>query len=128
MSLTIHSITFDCAHPTHLATFWANAIGYVAGEADDLDEVAVLNDPEGKGPRLLFLKVPEGKIVKNRVHLDLRSQGAMAVEVERVIRLGGHRLRVVHENPDDLFTVMQDPEGNEFCVEAGPDDHRNEEA
>jgi hypothetical protein len=84
--------------------------------------VAVLNPPTGSGPRLLFLKVPEGKSAKNRIHLDLQAEGGMEAEVERLVRLGARRLRVVHENPGDFFTVMQDPEGNEFCVEAGPGD------
>ncbi|HZU11762.1 MAG TPA: VOC family protein [Chloroflexota bacterium] len=124
MTSTIRSITIDCAAPTRLAGFWAAATGYVPGEADDRDEVAVLTDPAG-GPRLLFLKVPEGKTVKNRVHLDLRPAETMEAEVERLIGLGATRVRVVQESSDDLFTVMQDPEGNEFCVERGALDRRS---
>lgn len=122
MTATIRSITIDCAHPTRLAQFWAQVTGYQPGEPDDWDEVAILKAPEGQGPRLLFLKVPEGKIVKNRVHLDLRAGTTMQAEVERLTALGARVLRVVGERPDDRFTVMQDPEGNEFCVEVGPDD------
>jgi predicted enzyme related to lactoylglutathione lyase len=122
MTSTIRSITIDCAHPTALAHFWAQVTGYQPREPDDLDEVAVLNAPEGQGPRLLFLKVPEGKSVKNRVHLDLRPRTTMQSEVERLTALGARVLRVVGERPDDRFTVMQDPEGNEFCVEVGPGD------
>ncbi len=118
MTSTIRSITFDCHGPTELARFWAAATGFRPREADELDEVAVLDDPEGRCPRLLFLKVPEGKTVKNRVHLDLRAQGDMAAEVQRLVGLGARQVRVVHESPDNLFTVMQDPEENEFCVEA----------
>lgn len=66
---------------------------------------------------MLFLKVPEGKVVKNRVHLDLTPDTAMDAEVERLIRLGARKVRLVAKCEDDVFTVMQDPEGNEFCVE-----------
>ncbi len=118
MTSTIHSITFDCHEPTELARFWAAATGFHRGEADELDEVAVLHDPVGRYPRLLFIKVPEEKSVKNRVHLDLQAEGDMATEVQRLVGLGAHEVRVVDESPDDLFTVMQDTEGNEFCVEA----------
>jgi len=116
MGATIRSIAFDCAQPTQLAKFWADALTYTPGEEDDWDEVAVLNPPDGHGPRMLFLKVPEGKMVKNRIHLDLHPSESMEAEVERLVALGAYTVRVVHENPDDLFTVMQDPEGNEFCV------------
>lgn len=122
MRATIRSITIDCARPTELAQFWAQVTGYQPREPDDLDEVAVLNAPEGGGPRLLFLKVPEGKSMKNRVHLDLRAGTTMQAEVDRLTALGARVLRVVGERPDDRFTVMQDPEGNEFCVEVGPGD------
>ncbi len=118
MASTIHSITFDCRHPTRLAQFWSEATGFRLREPDELDEVAILDDPQGRQPRLLFLKVPEGKTVKNRVHLDLRAQGDMEVEVQRLVNLGAHKLQVFHESPTNLFTVMRDPEGNEFCVEA----------
>jgi hypothetical protein len=128
MTATIRSITIDCAHPTQLAHFWAQVTGYQPGEPDDLDEVAVLKAPEGGGPRLLFLKVPEGKAVKNRVHLDLRPETTMQAEVDRLTTLGARVLRVVGERQDDRFTVMQDPEGNEFCVEVGPGDGHSEDS
>ena len=122
MAATIRSITFDCAAPTELARFWAEVTGYTPGEPDDIDEVAVLRPSDTTGARLLFLKVPEGKVVKNRVHLDLRPRTTMQEEVDRLTALGARVLRVVGENPSDRFTVMQDPEGNEFCVEVGPGD------
>jgi hypothetical protein len=122
MTSSVRSITIDCAHPTRLARFWAEVTGYTPGEPDDLDEVAILRPPDRQGPRLLFLRVPGGKVVKNRVHLDLRPQNTMQAEVDRLTALGAHVLRVVGERPDDRFTVMQDLEGNEFCVEVGPGD------
>lgn len=88
MTSTIHSITFDCHGPTALARFWSAATGFQPREADDLDEAAILDDPGGQQPRLLFLKVPEGKTVKNRLHLDLRAQGDMEAEVQRLVGLG----------------------------------------
>jgi hypothetical protein len=117
MALAVHSVTFDCADPERLARFWSAALGSAPAEVSE--EAASVASPGGVGPRLLFLKVPEGKAAKNRVHLDLASAGAMDTEVERLVRLGARRLRLVEEEGDfGLFTVMQDPEGNEFCVEA----------
>lgn len=126
MTSSVRSITVDCAHPTRLAQFWAEVTGYTPGEPDDLDEAAVLNPPDRQSPRLLFLRVPEGKAVKNRWHLDLQPQSTMADEVERLLGLGARVLRVFDHKGDDVFTVMQDPEGNEFCVERGPDDRGSE--
>jgi Glyoxalase-like domain len=133
----VRSITFDCVEPELLADFWAAALGYSKRqpppesptwaaylEAQGIPEgqwstSAAVLDPEGVRPRLLFLKVPEGKVVKNRVHLDLTPESSMDVEVSRLLQLGG---RVVKrfDTPVGAFTVMQDPEGNEFCVETGP--------
>lgn len=116
MTSAIHSITFDCACPTVLAAFWSAALGYPMDEHAD-DDGASVSHPDGVGPRLLFLPVPEGKTVKNRVHLDLRPPTDMDTEVERLVSLGARKLRRVAEYEDDIFTVMQDPEGNEFCIE-----------
>ena len=113
MASSIHSITFDCADPEGVARFWAAALAYELEEADE--EGAVATDPDG-GPRLLFIPVPEGKVAKNRVHLDLRPADGMRAEVERLERLGARSVRLVEED-GSRFTVMQDPEGNEFCVE-----------
>jgi predicted enzyme related to lactoylglutathione lyase len=121
MTSSIHSITFDCADPARLAAFWAAAVSYVVEDADD--EGASVVAPSGSSPRLLFLKVPEGKSVKNRVHLDLRPANSMQAEVERLEKLGASVPRFVEED-GSRFTVMRDPEGNEFCVERGPQDMR----
>lgn len=113
MASSIHSITFDCADPERVARFWAAALGYELEEADE--EGAVVVDPGG-GPRLLFIPVPEGKAVKNRVHMDLQPDDSMRAEVGRLERLGARSVRLVEED-GSRFTVMHDPEGNEFCVE-----------
>lgn len=114
MTLTVHSITFDCVEPRRLAEFWSAALDFTTERMED--DLASVEDPRGEVPRLLFLQVPEEKPVKNRVHLDLRA-GDMEAEVERLVGLGATKLRVFDFGSGDVFTVMQDPEGNEFCVE-----------
>lgn len=119
MPATVDSLTFDCADPRRVADFWCAALGYELGEIDD--EGALIRHREGEGWPLLFLVVPEGKTVKNRVQLDLRPPQSMAKEVERLRALGATELRFVEEE-DSFWTVMLDPEGNEFCVVRGPQD------
>jgi hypothetical protein len=139
MTLRVRSITFDCIDPERLAAFWSAALGYKerevpAGfanwaaylESQGIPEgqwstSAAVSDPEGVRPRLLFLPVPEGKTVKNRVHLDLAPETTMRTEVGRLVQLGARVVRAF-DDQWDVFTLMQDPEGNEFCVEAGPND------
>jgi hypothetical protein len=113
----VRHVTFDCADPYQLATFWSQVLG---GSLDPEDEPA---DPEAVvhaegSPTLLFQRVPEGKTVKNRVHLDLQPQGVRRDdEVERLQALGA---TVVgdHRRPDGTgWVTMADIEGNEFCVE-----------
>jgi predicted enzyme related to lactoylglutathione lyase len=119
MGLSIDALTFDCHDPRLLAEFWSEALGY---ELEGIDaEGSWLRDPSGRGWPLLFLIVPEGKSVKNRVHLDLRPATSMADEVERLKGLGASIFRRVDEN-DSFWTVMLDPEGNELCVLRGPED------
>jgi hypothetical protein len=116
---TVDALTFDCADPEPLARFWADVLGYELAGRDR--ESAWIADPAGHGWPLLFQIVPEGKAVKNRLHLDLRPPVSMAAEVERVKALGATEQRFVEEE-GSFWTVMQDPEGNEFCVLRGPDD------
>ncbi len=139
-------ITFDCADPAALCEFWVEALGYrlqppPPGFADwdaFLDSVGVppeqRNDRsaavpvEGSGPRLFFQRVPEGKTAKNRVHLDVRAapgldgearMAALEAEAERLVGLGATRLRRFEPGAEmsDGFVVLQDPEGNEFCLD-----------
>ena len=119
MASTVDSLTFDCHDPRVVADFWCAVLGYDLHEIDE--EGADLRDPKERGWRLLFLIVPEGKTVKNRVHLDLRPPSSMAEEVERVTALGATIFRYVEEG-GSFWTVMRDPEGNEFCVLRGPAD------
>ena len=142
------NVTIDCADPTGLARFWATALDYelqpppegfdswhawyrsVGVPAEELegfpDEPDRVIDPAGVGPKMWFQAVPEGKVVKNRVHLDLTVTGGRSepldervakvdAEVKRLVAAGASVFRV-NEGPNHYGVVMQDPEGNEFCV------------
>lgn len=110
-ALELRNITIDCHDQDRLVAFWTAALGYK--HLRNVGPYAVLvSDPRGR-PNVLLQKVPEGKLGKNRVHLDFRAESE--ADVERLVALGATRLRDVAE--DGLaWTVMADPEGNEFCV------------
>ena len=136
-------VTFDCAEPERVARFWCEVLGYAAppppeGFAtwDDFNRTLpseeqgswfACTDPSGVGPRLYFQRVPEGKVVKNRVHLDVRigiglaGEERLAVleaECARLIPLGAARVRLLPADDDnESCLVMQDIEGNEFCLD-----------
>jgi hypothetical protein len=153
MSRTVQ-VTFDAHDPAALSAFWAQALGYAfppppgreLGPDDDpqeawdrfLEEVGVplgqrndasaLEDPDGVGPRLFFQRVPEDKVAKNRLHLDLRAapgltgderMAALEAECDRLVALGATRVRRYEPAPPLAggHLVMQDPEGNEFCLD-----------
>jgi hypothetical protein len=107
----VKTVTFDAADALALARFWAAALGSDVDE-DSTPERAYVEAPGWGGPNMWFRRVPEPKTAKNRMHFDLRAPGPPADEVARLVALGA-TVSAVH---DDL-TVMQDPEGNEFCVE-----------
>lgn len=104
--------TFDCTNPQTLAQFWSETLGYEKGYMAEF--IAELSNPSGRGPGLLFMKVPEAKTVKNRLHLNLSVNNTSA-EVARLEKLGARKLETVSKG-DKTWTVMQDPEGNEFCL------------
>jgi len=117
MSLRIQSLSIDSVDPARTATFWEAALGWRL-TYEDADEV-VLEPPsgsadEGVSPDLLFLRVPESKSVKNRLHLDLRPDD-QAAEVARLTALGAVRVSVGQDGSES-WIVLADPEGNEFCV------------
>jgi catechol 2,3-dioxygenase-like lactoylglutathione lyase family enzyme len=141
-ALKIGNVTFDCADPDRMSTFWAAALGYEKGTwtedlrqqlfaagltEDDLASRGLAEDPAGVGPRLFFQRVPEPKVAKNRVHLDINvGNGRRAephevdAEVQRLVELGA----TVQRKADgawgpwpEYHYVMTDPEGNEFCVQ-----------
>ncbi|MER7014875.1 VOC family protein [Saccharopolyspora sp. NPDC000359] len=147
-------VTFDAHDPRALSVFWRDALDYVipgppgvelaAGEdplaawdeflarvgvpAEERNARSAVEDPDGRGPRVFFQRVPEGKVAKNRVHLDIRAapglQGeermaALEAECARLVALGATRVR--RHEPAPPFSaghiVMADPEGNEFCLD-----------
>ena len=129
----------DCQEPERLARFWASVLDYEVADPPDgyaswaehaLDQAEEpgefwirIRDPEGLGPTLLFHRVPEPKVGKNRLHLDVRApspgpddRAAQVQEfIERVVGWGGSRVRDVTDD-GGYFAVMTDPEGNEFCI------------
>jgi hypothetical protein len=138
-------ITFDCADPDRLAHFWADLLGYQLdppppgydswedwlreqGIAEsDWNMASAVSDPDGRGPRIFLQRVPEQKQVKNRVHLDVNVGGPRGTPpgdrranvdgaVERAIGLGATKVRLVEERGERHY-VMQDIEGNEFCLQ-----------
>jgi glyoxalase superfamily protein len=135
-------VVIDCAEPAELAPFWAEALGYVVQPPPDgysswedlLREMGVpedqwtsrsaVVDPQGSGPRIYFQRVPEGKAVKNRLHLDVRAGGSLRgverrqrlrEEVQRLVGLGAEEVQEM-DVYGEHWIVMRDPEGNEFCV------------
>lgn len=136
-------VTFDCAEPERVARFWCEALGYVvppppAGFAswEEFDQSLpperrgssyACQDPTGVGPRLFFQRVPEGKVVKNRLHLDVRvgtglvgEQRVTALETEaaRLVSLGATKVRLLTaDEENESCLVMRDVEGNEFCLD-----------
>ncbi|MCU0483419.1 MAG: VOC family protein [Chloroflexi bacterium] len=139
-------VVFDCADPARQARFWAEALGYVfqppppgfdSWEAclraegvpeERWNDSAAIVDPGGVGPRVYFQRVPEGKTAKNRVHLDLNASGGPSLtleerkrlvdaEVARLKGLGATDERGAKDIGGEYWVRMNDPEGNEFCVQ-----------
>ena len=142
-SLRQFQVTFDCAAPERVARFWCEVLGYVVPPppqgfeswadfdrslpAERQGSAFACVDPTGVGPRLFFQRVPEGKAVKNRVHLDVRvgtglvgdeRLAALEAECARLLPLGAVRVRLLRaDGVDESCLVMQDVEGNEFCLD-----------
>lgn len=145
MSTSIQ-LVFDTADPDREARFWAEALGYrlepppggfdswasflrEQGIPEDRwNDASAIVDPDGKAPRIYFQRVPEGKSAKNRVHLDLNVAGGREVpvderkrrvdaEIARLKSLGATDERGAIERDGEYWVRMNDPEGNEFCVQ-----------
>lgn len=144
MATTTFQVTFDAADPRALGAFWCEVLGYVEQAPPDgfstweealaswgvpreqWDKAYAIVDPEGRRPRIFLQKVPEPKTAKNRVHLDVNvGAGApdpqarvarVRAEVERVTALGATVQRELDEM-GEFWVVLQDPEGNEFCLQ-----------
>ena len=142
---TSFQVVFDCADPARMSKFWAEALhyreqdppqGFDSWDAfleaqgvprNEWNSAGAVVDPEGKAPRIFFQRVPEGKTVKNRVHLDLNVGGGTRVqleqrkprveaEAERLVGLGARRVRAF-EKMGEYWVAMLDPEGNEFDIQ-----------
>ncbi|MEV4426470.1 VOC family protein [Streptomyces sp. R-07] len=142
-SIKEFQVTIDCAEPVRLAAFWCEVLGYVLPPApegfgtweeyrlsvpiEEQDRYFACSDPSGKGPRVLFQRVPEGKVVKNRVHLDVRAGtglvgderlATLEAECERLVKLGATHLKTLYADGENESCInMQDIEGNEFCLD-----------
>jgi Glyoxalase-like domain len=143
---TAIQLVFDTADPGREARFWAEALGYTIQPPPDgfdswesflrargmpeerWNDASAIVDPDGKGPRVYFQRVPEGKVAKNRMHMDLNVSGGRDVpleekkarvdaEVARLKALGATDERGAMERDEEYWVRMNDPEGNEFCVQ-----------
>jgi len=114
MTLKIQCVTVDARDPDTLAAWWAEALGYTVKEMEDDDEAAIVPSDRGKDPAILFIRVPDDKHVKNRLHLDLIPDDRDA-EVARLESIGATRVDIGQAG-DESWVVLADPEGNEFCV------------
>jgi hypothetical protein len=118
MNSTVAGLSFDCADAAAVARFWAEALGrQVAENPTEQNAVVSVGDDPASGPRLAFHQVPEGKTVKNRLHLDLLTTDFDA-ESARLMGLGARRVRDVEAN-GNRWTTFADVEGNEFDLIAG---------
>jgi hypothetical protein len=114
MSSRIAVIAIDALEPRRLADFWIAVLGWRIVEEDH--EVVSIAPADASWPTIDIVSVPERKAVKNRLHLDLRADGSSAEEeVARLLSLGARRADV-GQGPDVSWTVLADPEGNEFCI------------
>ncbi len=117
MTLRIETVSVDAQDPDQLGRFWSAVLGWEHSVDEDGDvwvEPGSGHPDRGSVRPLLFLAVPEGKSVKNRIHLDLRPDD-QASEVARLEALGAIEVSVGQEGSED-WVVLADPEGNEFCV------------
>jgi len=112
VSIALHSITFDAADPVALAAFWSAALERRVAEGASQHFAQLV--PSRRTAGMMFIKVPEGKTAKNRMHLDLAAADREA-EVLRLVALGATR-GAEHDEQGIRWTVMADIEGNEFCV------------
>ena len=127
MTSKFTELAIDCADPNGLARFWCSVLDYVVQDEDDHGAVRIgpPTAPERENhrgpvpPALTFAHVPEGKTVKNRLHLDVNpTDREQDEEVRRLLDLGA-RHADVGQTGDESWVVLADPEGNEFCVLAG---------
>lgn len=116
MASTPRTVTFDCADPRAQAAFWSQVVGRSVddGATEDVAAIGLWAEESSGQLALLFPRVPEGKSAKNRVHLDLGCDDRVP-EVARLVALGATHVGD-HENFGIGWSVLTDPEGNEFCI------------
>jgi hypothetical protein len=112
MTSMVTELVVDCADPERLGRFWSEVLGY---EIEDQTENDVFITGPDELPGILFLKNPDGKTAKNRVHIDVTPLGDQMEEVARLEQLGATRVNI-GQGDRCSWVVMADPEGNEFCV------------
>ncbi len=119
-SMNLRHISLDCADPYQLATFWSRTTGWPVSGVDKPGDDEVLIEAPAPVPGILFIQVPEGKVVKNRIHFDWEpTERTRDDEVKRVIALGA-TLHEDHRTAEGRgWVTLLDPEGNEFCIEQG---------
>jgi predicted enzyme related to lactoylglutathione lyase len=123
MTTIVRSVTFDCAAARKLADFWSAMTGWNVFYDDDPEVVVAAHFPTGD-LKLLFIPVPEGKTAKNRVHLDLQPTDCSRDEqVARALDLGATIIADHRRDDGTGWVTMEDPEGNEFCIERSADEH-----
>ena len=115
MGCRFTELVIDAADPRTQAEWWAEVLGYRVLDSDD--ETVEIGTGENTFPTLLFAKVPEGKSVKNRLHIDVNasSGSTQAAELERLLKMGAKKVDV-GQGDDVSWVVLADPEGNEFCL------------
>lgn len=120
--MVLRHITIDCADPYKLATFWSATTGWPVSDMDVPGDDEVLIEAPTPLPGILFIRVPEAKAVKNRVHFDWQpTERSRDDEVERIVALGA-KLHEDHRTADGRgWVTLLDPEGNEFCIEQAED-------
>jgi len=115
MTSKFTQLVIDCADPERLATFWRAVLGWEVKDRSEHGNEIEIADPAGALPTLLFIRVPEAKTVKNRLHIDVNAVGTdQQAEVERLVGLGARHVDV--GQGEQSWVVLADPEGNEFCV------------
>jgi predicted enzyme related to lactoylglutathione lyase len=119
MTIRVQTVSVDARDPRRMGEWWAEALGWEITEANDEEGEVEIAPPSGSPDHgavapLLFLRVPEGKSLKNRIHLDLRPDD-QAAEVARFEGLGATRVDI-GQGSEVTWVVLADPEGNEFCI------------
>ncbi len=123
LSAYVQNVTFDCADPYSLAEFWSKVTACPIAKGDKPGDKEV-DVPLEQNLNLVFIRVPEPKAVKNRVHVCLRPGGDRDVEVDRLLKIGARLIADRRRKGGTGWVVFADPEGNEFCLLRGISRHK----